>query len=92
MYSHVAGHLQDSPNLLIDTHGEDVIDPVWALLIDAYQLYGEFPTLLERDLNIPPLDILMKEVNKITELQAVYGRGLLNEAEDFEKTRRQYLV
>ena len=92
VYSHVAGHLQDSPSLLIDTHGEDIIDPVWALLIDAYQLYGKFPTLLERDLNIPPLDILMKEVNKIAELQAVYGRGLFNEAEDFEKIRRQYLV
>ncbi|MDO9365736.1 MAG: DUF692 domain-containing protein [Methylotenera sp.] len=69
IYSHVAGHYQQTPNLLIDTHGEDVIDPVWALLEDAYQLFGVFPTLLERDTNIPPLNILMSEVNKITNLQ-----------------------
>ncbi|MDP3742809.1 MAG: DUF692 domain-containing protein [Methylotenera sp.] len=69
IYSHVAGHYQQTPNLLIDTHGEDVIDPVWALLEDAYQLFGVFPTLLERDTNIPPLNILMNEVNKITNLQ-----------------------
>lgn len=72
VYSHVAGHYQQTPNLLIDTHGEDVIDPVWALLESAYQLFGTFPTLLERDNNIPPLELLMSEVNKITTLQSNY--------------------
>ncbi len=69
IYSHVAGHYQQTPKLLVDTHGEDIIDPVWALLEDAYQLFGAFPTLLERDTNIPPLNILMNEVNKIAQLQ-----------------------
>ncbi len=69
IYSHVAGHYQQTPKLLVDTHGEDIIDPVWALLEDAYQLFGAFPTLLERDTNIPPLNILMSEVNKIAQLQ-----------------------
>jgi uncharacterized protein (UPF0276 family) len=69
IYSHVAGHYQQTPNLLVDTHGEDVIDPVWALLESAYQQFGTFPTLLERDTNIPPLDILINEVNKIAGLQ-----------------------
>ena len=69
IYSHVAGHYQQTPELLVDTHGEDIIDPVWALLKDAYQLFGAFPTLLERDTNIPPLNILMSEVNKIAQLQ-----------------------
>jgi uncharacterized protein len=69
IYSHVAGHYQQTPKLLIDTHGENIIDPVWALLEDAYQLFGAFPTLLERDNNIPPLNILMNEVNKIAHLQ-----------------------
>lgn len=89
VYSHVAGHLQDSPNLLIDTHGEDVIDPVWALLAEAYQHYGKFPTLLERDTNIPPLAILMKEVDKIATLQAVYGNGGFNETKQIESKRQQ---
>jgi uncharacterized protein len=74
VYSHVAGHFQQTPNLLIDTHGADVIDPVWALLDEAYKLFGTFPTLLERDSNIPPLPTLMKEVNKIAEFQAKYAR------------------
>jgi len=69
IYSHIAGHYQQSPDLLIDTHGENVIDPVWALLKHAYDLFGVFPTLLERDSNIPALDVLVQEVNKISDLQ-----------------------
>lgn len=72
MYAHVAGHDQEAPDLIIDTHAQDVIDPVWALLREAYSLFGTFPTLLERDANIPPLPVLMKEVNYIAELQAAY--------------------
>ena len=74
VYSHVAGHYQQAPSLLVDTHGEDIIDPVWALLQDAYELFGAFPTLLERDNNIPPLPTLLKEVNKIAEFQVKYAR------------------
>lgn len=69
VYSHIAGHYQESENLLVDTHGADVIDPVWALLEQSYTLFGTFPTLLERDTNIPPLSELMQEVNKIAAYQ-----------------------
>lgn len=69
-YSHVAGHYQEADDLLIDTHGEDVIDPVWALLTQAYKQFGTFPTLLERDANIPPLTELIKEVDKIASIQS----------------------
>lgn len=72
VYSHIAGHYQESESLLIDTHAEDVIDPVWALLDQAYQLFGLFPTLLERDANIPPLADLMQEVNHIAAIQSAY--------------------
>ncbi len=68
-YAHMAGHFQQAPDLLIDTHGADVIAPVWALLEEAYQLFGTFPTCLERDNNIPPLPELMREVNKIADYQ-----------------------
>jgi uncharacterized protein len=70
VYSHIAGHLQADEDVLVDTHGENIIDPVWALLDEAYQLFGTFPTLLERDTNIPPLRELMQEVNKIAEIQS----------------------
>jgi uncharacterized protein (UPF0276 family) len=48
-----------------------VIDPVWDLLADAYRLFGCFPTLLERDTNIPPLLDLMHEVERIEILQSL---------------------
>jgi len=70
VYSHVAGHLQVKPDLLVDTHGENIICPVWALLDKAYQLFGAFPTLLERDLNIPTLPELIPEIDKIAAHQA----------------------
>lgn len=75
VYAHVAGHYQEAPNLLVDTHGEDIIDPVWQLLDSAYNQFGVFPTLLERDLNIPPLTTLMSEVDKIASIQQKYGVG-----------------
>ncbi len=68
-YAHIAGHYVEADDFLIDTHGADVIDPVWKLLAKAYELYGVFPTLLERDFNIPSLDILLKEVDTIRSIQ-----------------------
>ena len=68
-YAHIAGHYVEAKDLLIDTHGAPVIDPVWNLLNKAYQLYGVFPTLLERDFNIPALADLLKEVASISMIQ-----------------------
>jgi len=70
VYAHIAGHYNEAEDLIIDTHGADVIDPVWKLLETAYQHFGVFPTLLERDFNIPPLPDLLMEVNSITEQQS----------------------
>lgn len=69
VYGHMAGHLQVEANLLVDTHGEAIIDPVWHLLTYAYDKLGVFPTLLERDSHIPPLPVLMQEVDQIATLQ-----------------------
>jgi uncharacterized protein (UPF0276 family) len=69
-YGHVAGHFVEAEDLLVDTHGTDVGDPVWALLQAAYRRFGVFPTLLERDFNIPPVAALLAEVAKIGDLQA----------------------
>ncbi len=68
-YAHIAGHYVKDDDFLVDTHGADVIDPVWNLLAKAYELYGVFPTLLERDFNLPALDILLKEVDTILSIQ-----------------------
>jgi uncharacterized protein (UPF0276 family) len=69
-YIHVAGHYNEDEDLIVDTHGADVIDPVWQLLNTTYQHFGVIPTLLERDFNIPPLPELMNEVNTIHTMQA----------------------
>lgn len=72
-YAHIAGHYVEAEDFLVDTHGADVIDPVWKLLGKAYELYGVFPTLLERDFNIPPLAELVKEVRTIRSIQNAWG-------------------
>ncbi|MDE0156957.1 MAG: DUF692 domain-containing protein [Gammaproteobacteria bacterium] len=69
-YAHIAGHYVEAEDLRVDTHGADVIDPVWKLLETAYAHFGVFPTLLERDFNIPPLPELLGEVNRIRRLQS----------------------
>jgi len=71
-YAHIAGHYQEAEDFLVDTHGADVIDPVWKLLGKAYELYGVFPALLERDFNIPAVDDLLKEVNTISAIQKAW--------------------
>ncbi|MCK5358984.1 MAG: DUF692 family protein, partial [Gammaproteobacteria bacterium] len=68
-YVHIAGHYNEADDLIIDTHGADVIDPVWALLDEAYEHFGILPTLLERDFNIPPYAELMSEVSQIRQHQ-----------------------
>jgi uncharacterized protein (UPF0276 family) len=72
VYMHMAGHYQASDDLLVDTHGADVIDPVWDLLDFTYRQIGVRPTLLERDFNIPPLEDLLVEVERIAALQHRY--------------------
>ena len=69
-YLHIAGHYVESEDLLIDTHGAPVIDPVWALLDETYARFGVIPTLLERDFNLPPLPELLGEVAQIAAIQA----------------------
>jgi len=72
VYAHIAGHYNEADDLIVDTHGADIIEPVWDLLDVAYQEFGVFPTLVERDFNIPPLQELIKEVEKVREYQAKY--------------------
>ena len=71
-YIHVAGHHHEADDLIVDTHGAAVIEPVWRLLQSAYDRIGPVPTLLERDFNFPPLAELLDEVATIKRLQAPY--------------------
>lgn len=65
MYLHIAGHYDEAEDLIVDTHGAPVIDPVWSLLQKTYDRFGLIPTLLERDFNIPPMAELLEEVEQV---------------------------
>ncbi|MDC8446208.1 MAG: DUF692 domain-containing protein [Nitrosomonas sp.] len=76
-YIHIAGHYNEAEDLIVDTHGADVIAPVWALLEKAYQQFGVIPTLLERDFNIPAFCDLELEVKRIQHIQSNWRQPLL---------------
>jgi uncharacterized protein len=71
-YAHIAGHFKRAEDLIIDTHGADVIAPVWELLDLAYREFGVFPTLLERDFDLPALADMLPEVAHIRAIQAKF--------------------
>jgi len=69
---HVAGHLVRPDELIIDTHGEAVCDGVYDLLEYTLEQLGPKPVLLERDNNIPDLDELLGEIDRLT---VIYERA-----------------
>lgn len=69
LYIHTAGHYDEAPDLLIDTHGATVKEEVWDLLAYVYARIGPRPTVLERDFNQPPLPELLAEVTRIRNVQ-----------------------
>lgn len=77
LYIHTAGHYDEAPDLLIDTHGATVKEEVWDLLAYVYARIGPCPTVLERDFHQPPLPQLLAEVTRIREVQRSCERGHL---------------
>ncbi|PSM53073.1 DUF692 domain-containing protein [Campylobacter blaseri] len=67
-YIHIAGHFNDRESgFLVDTHGKNVTKKVWELL--AYTLeQKKVPCMIERDNNIPSLDELGKEFEKMKQI------------------------
>ncbi len=64
---HLAGH-DEADGLLIDTHGQRVSPPVWALYRQAIERFGARPTLIEWDTDIPPLAVLLDEARRAQSL------------------------
>lgn len=73
VYLHIAGHRRLAEDFIVDTHGEAVADPVWALLDHTYARLGVRPTLLERDYEIPPIAELLPELRHIEALQTLHA-------------------
>lgn len=70
-YIHMAGHMQVNDQLIIDTHGADIIDPVYELFdFTCKKLKREVPVLLERDFNIPSLERMQHEIDELRRIQS----------------------
>jgi uncharacterized protein len=59
---HIAGHLRERPDFIIDTHGDTICKDVWELLSYLGEQIALPPVLIERDFNIPELKELLEEV------------------------------
>jgi len=57
---HLAGH-RITELAVIDDHGGRVADAVWSLYARALERFGNVPTLIEWDNDVPPLDVLLAE-------------------------------
>lgn len=60
---HLAG-FESNGECLIDTHGKPVCDAVWMLYREALERFGNVPTLIEWDTDIPELPVLLEEARK----------------------------
>ena len=72
---HLAG-FEDAGDVLIDTHGTAVCDAVWRLYEYAIARFGNVPTLIEWDTDIPPFNVLLDEAKKANHLLARNARRL----------------
>ncbi|MCB0310652.1 MAG: DUF692 domain-containing protein [Bdellovibrionales bacterium] len=67
-YIHMAGHEQREPDLIIDTHAQPIIDPVYDLFEWALARIQPVPVLLERDFNFPEFKELVSELSRLQEI------------------------
>ncbi|MCJ7555814.1 MAG: DUF692 domain-containing protein [Gammaproteobacteria bacterium] len=69
---HLAGFAREQDAngdlLLIDSHGSAVAEAVWQLYEYALRLVGPIATLIERDADIPTLDVLLAESRQAEKL------------------------
>lgn len=72
-YIHMAGHTKVSEDLIIDTHGEEIIQPVYDLLKFVLPKLSRVPILLERDFNFPenPED-LKRELEQLNRIESEF--------------------
>lgn len=69
VYIHMAGHEKVTEDLIIDTHGQPIIGPVYDLFdYTTAKLPQPVPVLLERDFNIPEMSELQAEMERLDKI------------------------
>ena len=64
---HLAGHCHvndEHGEIFIDDHGSRVCEQVWALYSHAIKRFGQVPTLIEWDTDVPALHVLLDEASR----------------------------
>lgn len=79
-YVHMAGHEQVSDDLIIDTHGQAIIDEVFELFDFTLSKINPVPVLLERDFNFPALEEITAEMNQLERIAKQNWKGELRYA------------
>src|SRR5262245_63751115 len=52
---------EEGGQVLIDTHGSQIAEPVWTFYASALEHFGPKPTLIEWDNDVPTLDVIQAE-------------------------------
>lgn len=70
---HLAGYqvneLEGGEKVYLDTHGKPIYPEVWELYAHALRRFGDVPTLIEWDTDIPALDVLIAEAAKADDVR-----------------------
>jgi len=67
-YVHVAGHRRKRNTFVLDTHGAEIITPVWQLLDKLAKMTPLPSVMIERDNEIPPLEEIIDELNHVHQI------------------------
>jgi len=74
---HLGGHDVDEDDsgapLLIDSHGAEVVDPVWALYDYTISKTGPLPSLIEWDTDVPDWPVLAAEADRAAKVLDKYA-------------------
>ncbi len=69
---HLGGHDEDRDDmgapLLIDSHGREIVDPVWSLYALTITRGGPKPTLIEWDNDVPAWPVLAEEATRAAQI------------------------
>ena len=68
---HLAGH-SNCGDYIIDTHDAPIIQPVWDLYAETIKRFGQIPSMIERDGNMPPFQALLDELDHARRIASHY--------------------